>query len=103
MNDRIAISREIVNLFANTITQRGTQFPLIWKYPFASLAAKEATREAILARLKDQQSQIMMPSDQEIPSVELQSATDISLTTQERSLYQQAIKIVSDYLAGTEE
>jgi len=98
--NHVVVAIEAIDTLSRAITKRGSGFPIIWKYPADNEAAKEAIQQAILDRLKDRQSQIMMPTIQEMPSVELQSATDISLTTQERDLYRQAIQVVTDYLAG---
>lgn len=96
--NRVAVAIEVIDTLSCAITKRGSGFPMIWKYPAGNEAAEEATRNAIERRLKEPTVQIMMPVIQEMPSIELQSATDISLTTQERDLYRQAIAVVSNYL-----
>lgn len=101
VSNQVSLAIGVIDVFSRAITKRGRSFPMVWKYQSGNEAAKEATMRAIETRLKEPQAQIMMPVIQEMPSVELQSATDISLTTQERDLYRQAIRVVSDYLAGT--
>ena len=100
-SNQVSLAIGVIDILSRAITKRGSGFPMLWKYPAGNEVVEEATRQAILTRMKNPQSQIMMPVNQDLPSVELQSATDMSLTTQEQSLYHQAIRIVSDYLAGT--
>lgn len=103
VSNQVSVSIGVIDILSRAITKRGSGFPMIWKHPAGNEAAKDATRRAIEARLKDPQAQIMMPVIQEMSSVELAQATDISLTTQEQDLYRKAIQVISDYLAGTKQ
>lgn len=101
VSNQVSLAIGVINILSRAITKRGSGFPMIWKYPAGNQSARESVELAAREYMKDRAAQIVMPVIQEMPSVELQSATDISLTTQERDLYRQAIRVVSDYLAGT--
>jgi hypothetical protein len=97
VSNQVSLAIGVIDILSRAVTKRGSGFPMILKYP----ASNDAANEALLDKLKDPHAQVVMPLIQEMRPVELQSATDICLTSEERTLYRQAIQTVANYLAGT--